>query len=160
MVGDTPGNAPFPYQEDLDRIYKHVREARRQADIVVVALHDQSHGLGIHPYIDTFAHGVIDAGADIYFCNAGEHRGVEIYKGKALIYGQPGLFLQTEAVTHVPSSYMSRVGADAVMDLLRIFWMSEPKRRRRLESLAPEPQRGRVQEAPQCTCASSTNSSS
>ena len=113
MVGDTPGNAPFPYQEDLDRIYKHVREARRQADIVVVALHDQSHGLGIHPYIDTFAHGVIDAGADIYFCNAGEHRGVEIYKGKALIYGQPGLFLQTEAVTHVPSSYMSRVGASS-----------------------------------------------
>ena len=113
MVGERPGNVPFPYQEDLDRIYKHVREARRQADIVVVALHDQSHGLGIHPYIETFAHGVIDAGADVYFCNAGEHRGVEIYKGKALIYGQPSLFLQTEAVTHVPSSFMSRVGADA-----------------------------------------------
>ncbi len=113
MVGDKPTNVPFPYQEDLDRIYKHVQEARRQADIVVVALHDQSHGLGIHPYIDTFAHGVIDAGADVYFCNAGEHRGVEIYKGKALIYGQPSLFLQTEAVTHVPSSYMARVGAGA-----------------------------------------------
>ena len=112
MVGDKPTNVPFPYQEDLDRIYKHVREARRQADIVVVALHDQSHGLGIHPYIDTFAHGVIDAGADVYYCNAGEHRGVEIYKGKALIYGQPSLFLQTEAVTHVPSSFMARVGAD------------------------------------------------
>ena len=110
VAGDKPGSSTFAYQEDLDRIFKHIREARRQADIVVVALHDQSHGAGVHDYIDTFAHGAIDAGADVYLNNGGSHKGIEIYKGKAIIHGQPGLFLQTEAVTHVPSSEMPRYG--------------------------------------------------
>jgi poly-gamma-glutamate capsule biosynthesis protein CapA/YwtB (metallophosphatase superfamily) len=105
---DKAGQHTVACTEDLDRIYKQIREARRQADIVCVAFHDQSHGERVPDYIDTIAHGALDAGADIYFNNGGTHKGIEVYKGRAIIHGQPGLFLQTEAVTHVPSSEMGR----------------------------------------------------
>ena len=100
----------FCYQEDLDRIYYHVREARRQADVVIVALHDQSHGIGVHDYIHTLAHGSIDAGADIYINHGGLHRGIEFYKGKAILYGQPPFYLQNNEVTKLPTTMKLRVG--------------------------------------------------
>ena len=108
-ASDRPGISTFCYQEDLDRVCKWVREARRQADVVIVANHDQSHGPGVHDYLQVFSRAVIDAGADIYLNHAGRHRGIEIYKGKAIIHGQPGLFLQNEQVTHAPSSLMPRM---------------------------------------------------
>ncbi len=110
VLGDKFRMSTFPFQEDLERIYKHVREARRHADIVVVALHDQAHGTGIHDYIDTFAHGAIDAGADVYINHGGLQRGIEIYKGKAILYGQPPLYLQNNEVTQLPTSMKLRMG--------------------------------------------------
>lgn len=98
-------------QEDLDRLYTAVREARRQADIVLVGLHDQSHGEnGLHDYVSTFARGAIDAGADVFFNNGGSFGGVELYRGKPILHGLPGLFLQTEAVLDIPTSEMARYG--------------------------------------------------
>ncbi len=113
--GDGPGARTVAAQDDLERIYKYVREARRQADIVVVALHDQSHGVGVYGHVDTLAHGAIDAGADIFVNNAGRHRGIEIYEGKVILYGLPSLFLQNEQVTHVPTSalHLMNLGPDA-----------------------------------------------
>jgi poly-gamma-glutamate synthesis protein (capsule biosynthesis protein) len=110
VASDVPGQHTVACDEDLQRLYRHIREARRQADIVCVGLHDQSHGEEVHGYIDTFAHGAIDAGADVYFNNGGSHMGIELYKGKPIIYGLPNLFLQTEAVRNVPSSEMARFG--------------------------------------------------
>jgi poly-gamma-glutamate capsule biosynthesis protein CapA/YwtB (metallophosphatase superfamily) len=96
-------------QDDLDRICTQIREARRQADIVCVALHDQGHGLvDAMGHIKEFGQLAIEAGADIYFCNAGDLNGIEFYKDKPMIYGVPTFFLQTEAVRHLPSSVMSR----------------------------------------------------
>jgi poly-gamma-glutamate capsule biosynthesis protein CapA/YwtB (metallophosphatase superfamily) len=109
-LGEDFKTTTFAYQEDLDRLYKHIWDARRQADIVVVALHDQSHGKGVLDYIDTFAHGAIDAGADVYINTGGGFRGIEIYKGKAILYGQPGFHLQNTSEPHVPPSTMRRVG--------------------------------------------------
>jgi len=95
--------------EDLDRICTQVREARRQADIVCVALHDQSHGfVDVMNHIKEFGQRAIDAGADVYFCNGADLMGIEFYKTKPMIYGIPTFFLQTEAVRHLPSSVMSR----------------------------------------------------
>ena len=110
IASEKPGHHTVACAEDLERLYRQIREARRQADVVCVGLHDQSHGEGVHGYIDTFAHGAIDAGADVYFNNGGSHMGVEIYKGKAIIYGLPSLFLQTEAVLNVPTEEMARFG--------------------------------------------------
>lgn len=110
VLGNDFRTSTFPYQEDLDRIYKHVAEARRHADIVIVALHDQSHGVAVHDYLRIFAHGAIDAGADIYVNHGGLQRGIEIYKGKAILYGQPPLYLQNNEVTQLPSSMKLRLG--------------------------------------------------
>jgi poly-gamma-glutamate synthesis protein (capsule biosynthesis protein) len=93
---------------DLDRICTQVQEARRQADIVCVGLHDQSHGDEAHDFIKELAYASIDAGADVYFNNGGRLLGIEVYKGKAIIYGIASFFLQTEAVTRVPQSEMER----------------------------------------------------
>ncbi len=110
IAAEQPGHHTEACRDDLARLYRQIREARRQADIVCVGLHDQSHGEEVHGYIDEFAHGAIDAGADVYFNNGGSHMGVELYKGKPIIYGLPSLFLQTEAVLDVPSSEMARFG--------------------------------------------------
>jgi poly-gamma-glutamate synthesis protein (capsule biosynthesis protein) len=44
LRGDGPGLSTTAAQEDLDRIYRYIAEARQLAYFVVVALHDQSHG--------------------------------------------------------------------------------------------------------------------
>ncbi|MBI2986992.1 MAG: CapA family protein [Deltaproteobacteria bacterium] len=110
VLGEEFRMSTFAYQEDLDRTYRHVTEARRHADVVIVALHDQAHGVGVHDYINTFAHGCIDAGADIYINHGGVQRGIEFYKGKAIIYGQPPLYLQNDEVTKLPTSMKLRMG--------------------------------------------------
>jgi hypothetical protein len=110
VLGEKFRMSTVPYQEDLDRTYKHVAEARRHADIVIVALHDQAHGIGVHDYINTFAHGAIDAGADVYINHGGLQRGIEFYKGKAILYGQPPLYLQNNEVTKLPLAMKLRMG--------------------------------------------------
>jgi hypothetical protein len=71
-------------------------------------LHDQIHGDGIHDYISTTAHAAIDAGADVFLCNGGTPRGVEIYKGKAIIHGQQPFCFQNTQVRHVPPTVIER----------------------------------------------------
>ncbi len=110
VLGEEFRMSTYSYQEDLDRIYYHVREARRQADIVIVALHDESQGIGVHDYIRAFAHGSIDAGADIYINHGGLHRGIEFYEGKAILYGQPSFYLQNNEVTKLPTTMKLRLG--------------------------------------------------
>jgi poly-gamma-glutamate capsule biosynthesis protein CapA/YwtB (metallophosphatase superfamily) len=99
-----------PYQEDLDRIYATVREAREQADIVIVALHDQSHAKGVLDFVRTLAHGCVDSGADLYVNHGGKGRGIEIYQGKPILYGQTSFYLQSEESTRIPSSMLTRMG--------------------------------------------------
>jgi hypothetical protein len=49
-------------------------------------------------------------GADIYINHGGLQRGIEVYKGKAFLYGQPPLYLQNNEVTQLPSSMKLRLG--------------------------------------------------
>jgi poly-gamma-glutamate capsule biosynthesis protein CapA/YwtB (metallophosphatase superfamily) len=110
IADDVMANHTVMCQEDADRIYAQIRNARKKADLVFVALHDQSLGAELQDYVKDFAHGAIDAGADVYFSNGGIHEGIEIYKGKAVIFGQPSLFLQYDAVHDVPASSKARFG--------------------------------------------------
>lgn len=110
VAGDSFGFSTFPYQEDLDRLLKSVLDARRQADVVVVALHDQIHGEKVPEYVRTAAYGCIDSGVDIFICTGGTARGIEIYKGKAIIHGQQSFGFQNSQVRHVPPSVIRRKG--------------------------------------------------
>jgi hypothetical protein len=106
VAGTKPSSSVHFYQEDVERIEGAIRDARRSADIVVFALHDQSM-LGGAPEMKKFAHGIIDAGADVYVNTVGLHGGIEVYHDGLILYGQPSLWLQNEHVPHVPSSAMS-----------------------------------------------------
>src|SRR5262249_23552052 len=98
----------YPYPEDLERLLKNVQDARRAADVVVVALHDQVHG--DTDYVSTTAHACIDAGADVFLCNGGTGKGVEIYEGKVFLHGVVGFGFQNSQVRHVPPSLLKRRG--------------------------------------------------
>lgn len=103
----------FAFQEDLDRIYKHVHEAQRQADVVIMAFHDQAHGGGVPDFIRTLAHGAIDAGANIYVNHGSLARGIELYKGKAILYGLSGFFMHNDQVKRQPGFMLRRMGLRA-----------------------------------------------
>jgi poly-gamma-glutamate synthesis protein (capsule biosynthesis protein) len=110
VLGDKFKLSTFAFEEDLERMYKSVREARRQADVVIFGLHDQSHANGVTEFIDVLAHGVIDEGADLYINHGGRSRGIEFYKGKPIVYGMPGFDLQQQLTRRLPASMLQRLG--------------------------------------------------
>ena len=110
VLSDRFGFSTFPFQEDLDRLVKSVRDARRSADVVVVAVHDQVHGPHLHDYLRTTAYGCIDAGADVFVSTGDTGRGIEIYKGKVILHGVVPFGFQNSQVSHVPPSLLKRKG--------------------------------------------------
>jgi poly-gamma-glutamate synthesis protein (capsule biosynthesis protein) len=114
VLGDAPGVSTAPCEADVVRMERAVRHARRQADVVLVALHDQSHGDTVHDYVRTFAERMIDAGADVYFNNGGTHKGVAMHAGRPIIYGVPTFLLQTETTKVVPAEAQARFGLRGV----------------------------------------------
>ena len=101
-----------PYEQDLERNYKWIREARRQADVVIVGLHQQGASRDERESTDhtrIFARGAIDAGADVFVAHGrGRIGGVEPYAGKAIIHGLPGFIRQREQIRHVPQEHLDR----------------------------------------------------
>jgi poly-gamma-glutamate capsule biosynthesis protein CapA/YwtB (metallophosphatase superfamily) len=110
VLGDKFKLTTFAFEEDLERMYRVVREARRQADVVIFGLHDQSHANGVTEFIDVLAHGVIDEGADLYINHGGRSRGIEFYKGKPIVFGMPGFDLQQQLTRRLPASMLMRLG--------------------------------------------------
>ena len=115
-VGDKPGTvmtAPDP--KDVAAIAASVKEARRQADWVVVSIHAHENEGGDKEiparFLPTFAHAVIDAGADL-FVGHGPHvlRGIEIYKGKPIFYSMGNFIFQNETLAFQPQENYDSVG--------------------------------------------------
>ena len=90
---DQPGTPcrihTFPNREDLQALVHDVRQAKRQAEFVAVSLHWGIHFVPgvIADYQRDVGRAAIDAGADVIF---GHHahilKGVDVYKGKPIIY--------------------------------------------------------------------------
>ncbi len=102
-----------PYEVDLERNYKWIREASGQADTVIAGIHQQGAGRygEIPDHTRIFAHGAIDNGADVFAAHGkGRMGGVEIYKGKAILYGLPGFIMQLNQVRHQPLELLERWG--------------------------------------------------
>jgi poly-gamma-glutamate capsule biosynthesis protein CapA/YwtB (metallophosphatase superfamily) len=96
----APGNTPNP--EDSQRILQSIRDARKQADLVIVYQHN--HVFGNHSFATIFTEGMqerlapndwlkkwthaeVDAGADIVVMHGAPLlHGVEIYHGKPIFY--------------------------------------------------------------------------
>jgi poly-gamma-glutamate capsule biosynthesis protein CapA/YwtB (metallophosphatase superfamily) len=93
LVDTQPGMPPTvhttPDEQDLEDLIDDVKKLRSQVDVVVWSPHWGLHHVPkeLAEYETKVAHMVIDAGADLI---VGHHahllKGIEIYKGKAIIY--------------------------------------------------------------------------
>ncbi|MBU1378527.1 MAG: CapA family protein [Alphaproteobacteria bacterium] len=85
-------------------LLKAVREAKEQADVVVFTIHAHESTTGVDDdtppppdFLIKLFHDTVDAGADVIL-GGGPHslRGVEIYKGKVVLYGMGVFFINGE----------------------------------------------------------------
>lgn len=102
-------------KRDLDGIIKAVKDAREQADFVIVVIHGHEDSAanpsGSADFLVNFAHAVIDAGADVY-ANHAPHdvRGIEIYKGRPIFYGLGGFAWDGHITEYQPSDLYEKRG--------------------------------------------------
>jgi poly-gamma-glutamate synthesis protein (capsule biosynthesis protein) len=90
-------------QQDVAEIAAQVRDAKRQANWVIVSSHTHQGGAETLDFLVQFAHAAIDAGADIFAAH-GPHvlRGIEIYKGRLIFYSLGNFQMENETVELQP----------------------------------------------------------
>ncbi|MFF7331806.1 CapA family protein [Streptomyces sp. NPDC008150] len=107
VTGDHHEIRSALHRFDLAGNLRSVGEAATMADLVLVAHHfSNSEGTrgDVPPgFVREFAHACIDEGADIYVGH-GWHKtlGIEIYKGRPIVYGIGNFFAQSEFARRVP----------------------------------------------------------
>ncbi|TCP20702.1 poly-gamma-glutamate synthesis protein (capsule biosynthesis protein) [Scopulibacillus darangshiensis] len=118
IEGSEPKKVTEPLEADMKRIERAVKEARRQADIVIVSLH--SHEMegedkaAPAEFFKTASRGFIDADADAVIGH-GPHilRGIEIYKNKPIFYSLGNFIFQNDTVSALPADFYEKYGLDA-----------------------------------------------
>lgn len=117
FVGDRCEIISRCHKRDLERNLRSIEEAQCMSDLVIVAHHfsvsDGPRGDTPPGFVREFAHAAIDGGADIYVGH-GWHRtlGIEIYKGKPIIYGIGNFFAHSEFIQRVPYDSYDAWGHD------------------------------------------------
>ena len=114
VVGDKAETRTEPLKADLDGMANVVRNASRQAEFTIVNSHTHEGGADRYAppqFFVTFAHTMIDAGADVVTAS-GPHvlRGVEIYKGKPILYGLANFIFQNETLLRQPPENYEPLG--------------------------------------------------
>ncbi len=104
-------------EEDVGRYLDVIGNASQNADVTIAYLHQhywEKNMADTPPWQKALAHKVIDAGATIFVCHGPPLlHGVEIYKGKAILYDLGGFFFQT--VTQ-PGHYPNEVWQSVTVD--------------------------------------------
>lgn len=102
---------------DLTGNLRSIDEAVKMSDFVIISHHNStsegSRGTTPSDFVFDFARRSIDAGADIYFGH-GWHTflGIEIYKGKPIVYGMGNFFNQNVFLDRVPADSYAAYGFD------------------------------------------------
>jgi poly-gamma-glutamate synthesis protein (capsule biosynthesis protein) len=120
VVGAASGIRTEPRQQDVEEIASVVKNASRLADLTLVTIHAHegtaSDRLVPAQFLVAFARAMVDAGADL-FVGHGPHvlRGIEIYKGKPIMYSLGDFIFQNETLLRLPSENYEPydLGADA-----------------------------------------------
>jgi len=103
-VADKPGLSYEMELYDHAGLLKAVREAKDKADLVVFTIHAHESATGDDDdtppppdFLVKLFHDCVDAGADVIL-GGGPHslRGVEVYKGKVVLYGMGAFFINGE----------------------------------------------------------------
>ncbi len=89
-----------------------VRDARRQADWVIVTSHSHEGAASREvpaDFLVTFARATIEAGADM-FVGHGPHvlRGIEIHRGRPIFYSLSNFIFQNETIRFMPGDFYAR----------------------------------------------------
>jgi poly-gamma-glutamate synthesis protein (capsule biosynthesis protein) len=113
-VGDPPGVWSEPNPRDMEEIGSVVRNAETLADYTIVSIHaHESQGDRTVParFVVDFARRMIDEGADV-FVGHGPHvlRGIEIYKGKPILYSLGDFVFQNETLQRLPDENYAPLG--------------------------------------------------
>jgi len=126
MLGERFAIETQANERDLLDNLRWIREARRQADWLVVSVHCHEFGgkslltassraelEETADFVTQFAHHVIDEGADA-FVGHGSHfpMGIEIYKGKPIFYSVGNFIFQNETVGFFPADAYERFDLD------------------------------------------------
>lgn len=121
-AGNEAGYAYEPNRGDVAEILRNVRRGKQFSDFCIATNHGHepnwSHKVSQDPpdYEQSFAHKLIDAGADAYIGH-GPHliRGIEIYKGRPILYGL-GNFFYDDLRTPVGADMFEAYGKDPRQD--------------------------------------------
>ena len=117
-VGDPPGIRTEPHAADLAGNLAWIRDARRQAERVVMSVHAHEQRDGDHEqpaqFIPAFCGAAIEAGADVVIGH-GPHilRGMEIHQGKPIFFSLGNFIFQNETMWRQPQDFYERLGLPA-----------------------------------------------
>ena len=117
--GASFGEAWEPNNADVADILRHVRAARRQADVVLLSFHGHEMAGGdpnsVPALHQEFCRVCIEAGCDAVIGH-GPHRlrGIEIYNGKPIFYSLGNFIFQNEEATSLPADFYERMGLDPI----------------------------------------------
>jgi poly-gamma-glutamate capsule biosynthesis protein CapA/YwtB (metallophosphatase superfamily) len=107
LLGDRPAVHTVANRADFEDNIRWVKDARSQADYVLVSLHTHASGDSSEmpaEYVVDFAHACIDAGADAYIGH-GSHtgKGIEVYRGKPILYDLGNFIFQLGRLRRHPA---------------------------------------------------------
>ena len=104
----------IPNGQDMQRIEEEIVEAKRQADVVLISIHnhvlDGSDNTVPPQLLEIFSHRCIDAGANVIIGH-GPHelQGIECYHNGLILYSIGNFIFQTETVEFQPwDAYVNR----------------------------------------------------
>ncbi len=114
VMSDKSYKKTEPHPADMTRMEAEIKNAKKNADIVLVSMHsheikDADPVIPDDFYVE-FCHKCIDAGADAILGH-GPHelRGIEMYNGKPIFYSLGNFIFQTETVSLQPAeAYLSK----------------------------------------------------
>ncbi|MER8461140.1 CapA family protein [Mesorhizobium sp. M1300] len=118
-VGEKAGYSFEADQRDVADILRNVRRGKQFSDCCIIMNHSHEPGNWSHEsadYEQSFAHRMIDAGADAYVGH-GPHllRGIEIYKGRPIFYSL-GNFFYDQLRTPAGADMFEAYGKDPRVD--------------------------------------------
>lgn len=116
-AGEPEGEYTYVHPADLKRIEKGIKEAEKQADWILVAVHSHEMKEGrkdlAADFFVQYARACIDAGAHAVIGH-GPHilRGVEIYKQRPIFHSLGNFIFQNESVPYLPADFYEKYGID------------------------------------------------
>jgi len=125
-AGAPAGVTTAAHAGDLEGNLAWIRDARRQADWVIVSVH--AHEMAGEDreqpaaFIPAFCRAAVDAGADAVLGH-GPHllRGLEIYRGRPIFYSLGNFIFQNEVLERQPADFYERLGLPPVATPADLF---------------------------------------